>query len=223
MPKVAEIFVNVVNNMHPDLGAIYDGARNESLAEWKFRQNAMVTGSGGLAAAIPGLHLAGLAADVAFVLNRMGTAAYGIGAILGHQKFEDNILEGEDFALILAFWADDEAVVQALTNPNIADLAANVGAALAGPFTSRDAAKCITKALIAASPRLAADQLSATIAAKPAANFASKFVARGIGGFVPFVGAAVGAGLNLWLLNDIQEAAETFYGHKIKLAERVCQ
>ncbi len=223
MPKVAEIFVNVVSNMHTDLDAIYHSTRHETLADWKFRQNALVTGSGGLAGSIPGLHLAGLAADVAFVLNRMGTAAYGIGAIMGQARFADTILEADDFSLILAYWANDEDVVQALTNPDMAELGVKVSADLGDQLTPGGAAKILTKALIAASPRLAADQLSATIAAKPAANFASKFVVRGIGGFVPFIGAAVGAGLNLWLLNDIQEAAAAFYGHKIRLAEQLCQ
>lgn len=149
----------------------------------------------------------------------MGTASYGVGAILGHQEFGENILEEEDFSLTLAYWADDEDVMQAMAGKGAADLSAKVGTKIASKLIPKSTAKILTKTMISSSTHLAASKLGAKIAAKPAAKFASKFVAKGIGGFVPFVGAAVGAGVNLWLLNGIQDAAEAFYRDKIKLAE----
>lgn len=221
MSKVAEIFVDLVQNMRPDLSDIYEGTHKTDLSDWKTKQNAMVTGSGAAAVAIPGVHLAGIAADVAFVLNRMGTASYGIGAIKGYGHFGENILEEEDFSLILAYWANDEDVMQAMAGKGAADLSTKVGAKLGGKVLGKNAAKILTKTMVSSSMHLAAGKLGAKIAAKPAAKFASKFVAKGIGGFIPVLGAVVGGGVNLWLLNGIQDAAEAFYDDKIRLADQI--
>ncbi|MBA4768570.1 MAG: hypothetical protein H2049_13190 [Porphyrobacter sp.] len=219
MASVGEIFVDLVNNMRPDLAEIYDGARTESLSDWKTRQNAMVTASGAASVSIPGLHLAGLAADVAFVLNRMGTASYGVGAIVGHQACADNILEEEDFSLILAYWADDEDVMQAMKGKAGADLSAKVSAKLAGKVLGKSSVKILTKTMISSATYLATQKVGGKLLAKPAAKFAAKFAAKGAAGFVPFLGAVVGGGVNLWLLNGIQDAAEEFYKDKITLAD----
>ena len=217
MPSAGEIFVNVVQSMRPDLIDIYNGAHSETLSSWKTRQNAMVTASGAAAVSIPGLHLAGMAADVAFIINRMGTASYGVGAIIGYDNEYGNILEEEDFHLVLAYWADDEDVAEAMKGKTAASLSSKLG----GKLMSKEAAKVLTKTMLASASHLATKKLGGKLLAKPAAKFGAKFVGKGAAGFVPFLGAVVGGGINLWLLNGIQDSAEEFYRDKIRLAAQL--
>ena len=80
------------------------------MSDWKNMQKALVSGSGATSAAIPGFHLAGLIADVTFLMNRMATCSYGVGAIVGNQVGLGNFLEEEDFSLILGMWAGEEDI-----------------------------------------------------------------------------------------------------------------
>ena len=55
--------------------------------------------------AIPGLHLIGIAADIAFLMNRMSVCSFGIGSIEGYNNDFGIILEKEDFAIVLSIWS----------------------------------------------------------------------------------------------------------------------
>ena len=219
--KAGEIFITVVKNSSFDLDDIYSGAKNESLSSWKTRQNAMVTGSGAAAVSIPGLHLVGMAADIAFVLNRMGTASYGVGAIIGYDNDYGNIMEEDDFELILAYWANDREIIEAMKGKVAADLSAKIAAKFSTKLLGKEAAKVLTQTMLSSVAQLAAKKATGKMLSKPAVKFASKFAAKGLGGFVPILGAAVGGGINLWLLNGIQDAAEEFYVDKVNLAKQI--
>jgi hypothetical protein len=66
----------------------------------------MVTASGAGSAILPGYHLAAMVADVAFVVNRLGVAGHGAGAILGYQAGRGDILGADDMAAIHAWIVD---------------------------------------------------------------------------------------------------------------------
>ena len=75
---MTEWVIKAFENMRPDINELYAGANGYNLADWKLLQQSLVTASGAAAVAIPGLHLLGMAADVAFLMNRMGVCAYGM-------------------------------------------------------------------------------------------------------------------------------------------------
>ncbi len=218
---VEEIFAKWVNGMTPDLGALYDGSHGYALSDWKLQQNSLVTGSGALAVAVPGFHLAGLAADVAFVLNRMGVASYGVGAILGHQAGCGNLLEKADFPAVLSYWAGDEDFKEAMTGKASASLSSKVGLKLSSKVLGTAAAPQITAQMLSSSGYLVGQKFAGKAAAKAAAKFGAKFGGKALAGWVPILGPVVGGGVNLWLLSSIIDAAEDFYGDKIKLIERL--
>ncbi len=217
--SAAEIFVDIVNGMTPDLDALYEGSKGYALGDWKLQQNGLVSGSGALAVAIPGLHLVGLAADVAFVLNRMGVASYGVGAIRGYDEGVGNILEPEDFAAVLLYWSDDAEIRKVMEGKGAATLTTKVGLKVGVKVFGAGAAPQITKMLLSSSGYLVGRKFGGKAAAKAAAKFAAKFGSKALAGFVPFLGPAVGGGVNLWLLNSVMEAADEFYAAKIRLVQ----
>jgi hypothetical protein len=119
----------------------------------------------------------------------------------------------------LSYWADDEDVIQAMKGKAAADLSSKIGVKLANKVAGKSSVKILSKTMISSATHLAFKKMGAKMLAKPAAKFASKFGAKFIAGFVPLAGAVVGGGVNLWLLNGIQDAAEEFYKDKITLAD----
>jgi hypothetical protein len=101
----------------------------------------MVTASGAGSAILPGYHLAAMPADVAFVVNRLGVAGHGVGAILGYQAGRGDILGADDMAAIILYrvGADDftAAMKQAALGRTVAGkLAAKLSAKLSGKILS---------------------------------------------------------------------------------------
>lgn len=198
-------FIDIINGFSPNLDSIYTDAKDQSIDDWKTKQKAMVTASGAAAMAIPGLHVAGAIADVAFVLNRMNVAAYGVGAIVLKQHGLGNLIEKEDFGAILGYWCDDEDIQEAMKGK---------GAATAAKLGLKVGGKGFAKAMIASAGYLVGQRLGGKAMAKAAAKFAGKFVGKLAGGFVPFLGPVVSAGVNLWLLWGIIDASEAYYRDK---------
>jgi hypothetical protein len=158
---VSTAFLDIVNGLTPDLDSLYSGSHNYVLSDWKLQQNAMVGASGAVAVAIPGLHLAGLAADVAFVLNRMSVATYGTGAILGSQAGLGNIIESEDFAAVLGYWSHDDGIMHAMSGKGASGVV-KVGA-IAGKVVVK---KGLTKAMLLSSGYLVGQRLGGKALAK---------------------------------------------------------
>ena len=92
--------------------SIYKDAQGHTIAQWRHKQEAWAGATGAGAAVIPGLHIPALGIDIGVLINRMGECAYGIGAIIGGQKSEGNILEKEDLANILALWGGHMTVYE---------------------------------------------------------------------------------------------------------------
>jgi hypothetical protein len=218
--SISETFANTVNQLTPDLGPLYEGSKSYDLDNWKFQQRALVGASGGAAVAIPGLHLVGLAADAAFLVNRMGVASYGVGAIIGADSGAGNILEHDDFPCVLAYWSGERDITNALKGKAAADLSTKVGTKFGTKFVGKAFTKGVVKVLLSSSGYMVGQKLGGKFMAKASAKFAAKFAAKTAGGFIVILGPAVGAGVNIWLINSIIDAAEEYYRDKLAVACR---
>lgn len=196
-------------SLTPNLTDICSDAANYSLPGWRARQHALVTASGATAAAIPGLHLMGMAADITFLMNRMSVCSYGIGAIIGNQSEQANILEQEDFGVILAIWADVGDIKDATIAKAAADLVGKVG--------GKQISKLLAKVVCKQAGLLAGRKMAGKVGAKIAARFGVKLGGKMATGFIPFLGAAAGAGINLWFITSISAAAEEWYRMKVSI------
>lgn len=224
--STSNFFLETVNSMTPEIDDIYHATKNESLTAWGVTQRSLVTASGAASVAIPGWHLAGMAADVGFVINRMGVSSYGVGSILCHNE-QGNVLEPEDFAAVLGYWADDEDLRQALKGKSAADLSGKLGLSLGkkvlGKGSAKVVGKVLTKSLLTSSGYMIGRKLGGKGLAKAAAKFSGKFASKSISGFIPFAGPIVGGGVNLWLIDGILGAAEEFYKDKINILKTIDQ
>jgi len=206
MANFGEYVATAFETLSPDINKIYDHAKSYTEDGWINQQRSLTGGVGAGAMVVPGAHLVALAADVAFLMNRMCACSYGIGAIKGYSKFQENILEEEDFAVVLAYWAGDEDVKSMVTGKGLSDVAVKVG----GKVGAKLIAKAITKSGIV----LVGKKLSTKVAAKVGVKFAGKLAAKAGAGFIPILGAVVGGGINVWFVSDIANAAKEYYEAK---------
>lgn len=202
--------IDAFEKLTPDIDNIYISARLESLESWRIKQQAMVTGSGAAAMAIPGAHLVALGADVMFLMNRMSVCSYGIGAIYSHDRLGTNLLEEEDFANILALWAGDDQIKAVVTGKFGVDLAVKIG--------GKTGIKIIGKTIAHTGAVLVGKKLGGKAGAKIAAKFAGKLAGKAAGGAIPILGAIIGGGINLWFITSIADAANEYYNFKTNLA-----
>jgi hypothetical protein len=214
--EIMNTFLQVVDGLTPDLDNLYEGTRTSNLDDWKITQRAAVAASGAASAAIPGLHLVGLAADAAFVINRMSVASLGVGAILSERAAAGNILETDDFPAVLGYWCHDDGIQEAMKGKGAVG-ASTVGAKIGAKVAGKAFAKGMTKTMLMSSGYLIGQRLGGKAMAKASAKFAGKFAGKAVGGMVPFVGPVVGAGINLWMISGIIEASELYYADKIAL------
>ena len=205
-----EYVVQAFDGLTPDVHGIYSNAKSSSLSSWRATQQALVTGSGAAAAAIPGFHLVGMAADVVFLMNRMSVCSYGIGAIIGTECGLGDILEDEDFAVVLARWGGDDSLNNAAVGKACADLAGKVG--------GKAVTKLLAKKMAESAGILVGKKLAGKVGMKVGAKFGAKLGTKAVTGFIPFLGAAVGGGINLWFITEIADAAEAWYRVKVSAA-----
>lgn len=224
MSDITQYVTDAFETLTPDLNSIYSDAVTYSMADWKALQKSLVTLSGGTATLIPGLHLVGMAADVVFLMNRMSVASYGIGAIIGHQHNYGNILEPEDFTVILGRWCGDENLKNAAISKASAELAVKIGTKSGGKLLSKELAKVACKHAgiligqkVGGKVGATGAKLGAKLGAKVGAKFGSKMTAKGIGGFIPFLGAGIGAGVNFFFINQIHREAESWFQFKVSV------
>ncbi|MCU0703782.1 MAG: hypothetical protein MUF18_07375 [Fimbriiglobus sp.] len=192
--------------LRPDLDGIFTAAAGQTLGGWKGKQQALVTASGAGAAAVPGLHLAGMAADVLFLMNRMSVCSYGIGAILGTEARLGNVLEPEDFAAVLAVWANADGAKELL---------AGRSAMSGGKVLGQSVYRILAKTVCDKAGWLIEGKLSGPLTRAVAARFAGKLGGKAATGFLPVVGPFVGGGVNLWFLSGVATAAETWFRFKV--------
>lgn len=209
MADFAQYVTNAFSALTPDINGIYNDAIDYTLSNWKAKQASLVTASGAASVAIPGLHLVGIPADVAFLMNRMSVCSFGIGALISQDQAKGNILEQEDFPIILGRWCDDPSLTNAAISKTAAELAAKSGSKIA----AKELAKVACKHL----GIVVGQKLSGKLGAKLGGKFGAKLGTKVAAGFIPFLGAAIGGGINLYFITEIQTQAESWYRFKATL------
>lgn len=209
MANFAQYVNDAFSALTPDINNIYYDAITYSFSDWKAKQSTLVTASGAASVAIPGLHLVGIPADVAFLMNRMSVCSFGIGALILKDKGLGNILEEEDFPIILARWCNDPALTNAAISKTTAEIAAKTG--------SKVAAKQLAKIACKHFGIVVGQKLSGKLGAKLGAKFGAKLGTKVAAGFIPFFGAVVGGSINLYFITEIQTEAENWYRFKATL------
>jgi hypothetical protein len=170
---VSQKFCSLINGLTPNLQSLYNGSRTYTVSDWKAQQLAVVTASGAAGIAIPGAHLATLLADLAFVVNRMGVAPYGIGAIKGYDAGVGNILEEKDIGAVLAYWSGDD-VFQAAMAKGAADIS-SVAIKAGGKIYGKELAKVLTHVMLSCSGYIVGGKLGGKGMAKVGSKVAAKF------------------------------------------------
>ena len=207
-----QFVIDAFDAVTPDINGIFLSAKSQSLSDWRTTQQGLVTASGAASVAIPGLHLVGMAADVAFLMNRMSVCSYGIGAIIGNNSGHGNMLETEDFAVILARWSGDDSITDAAIGKAAADLAGKIG--------GKSVAKVLAKTMAEKAGLLVGKKMAGKLGAKLGAKFGAKLGGKAAAGFIPFLGAAVGGGINLWFISSVAASAEEWYRIKTSAGQR---
>lgn len=209
MSKFSKWVINAFDALTPDIDNIYDNAKSHTLSEWRNIQKSLVSATGATAVAIPGFHVAGMAADVAFLMNRMSVCSYGIGAIMGYDEDRGNILEPEDFAFVLAKWSGVRGTEDAVIAKTSADLVAKVG--------SKEATKLLAKTMCKHAGILVGKKMGSKVGVKLGAKFGTKLGGKLAGGFIPVVGAIIGGGVNYWFISEVSGVAQQWYYQKLDL------
>ncbi len=215
--EIAQKAIDAFDRLSPDLSAVYSDAAYKTVPNWCDKQIALATASGATSVILPGAHVAAILADVAFLINRMSVCSFGIGAIRGYDNGHGNLLEQEDLANVLGYWARDEQIMSAVTSKGAADIAVKVGSKAGGKV----AVKLISKHLATGAGLLVGKKLGGKVGAKIGAKFAAKFGAKLGTGFIPFLGPVVGGGINAYFVNEIADAANDFYRWKCDVARRL--
>lgn len=201
------------SELTPDINNIYNNQKESTLDSIRSKNIAMAASSGGAAVAIPILHVAGVAADVAFLMNRMSVASYSIGVVKGHDAGYGNFLEEEDFLIVLGVWAGEESITAGISAKAAADFSTKV--------YGKSALKMIAKTMLKNVGVIASKKMGGKLATKVGAKFGAKLGGKVAAGFVPFLGAAVGAGINYYFINSVCDAAEKVYDYKIRVAQGI--
>lgn len=139
----------------------------------------------------------------------MSVCAFGVGAIMGREANRDSLIEEEDFAVILGKWAGVEGLDNAAIAKASADLVTKVG--------SKQATKLLAKMMCKNAGILVGKKLSGKMGAKLGAKFGAKLGGKLAGGWIPFLGAAISASINIWFITGTFNAAKDWYQYKAQV------
>lgn len=219
MPDFSKFVSDAFEVVTPDLHSINNDAITYQMGDWRTKQSALVTASGAASVAIPGLHLAGMAADVVFLMNRMAVCCYGIGTIIGREAGEDYVLEDEDFTIILARWCKVDGVSNGALSKAAAEgskAALKAGLKVGNKVAYKELAKVACKqAGLLIAKKAGAKKMGLAFAGQLGARFGTKLGGKALGGFIPFAGAIIGGGINLWFITEMAREAESWYQFKV--------
>jgi hypothetical protein len=145
-----------------------------------------------------------MAADIVALFKLMCNTFYGIGSIDSNQKQIGRAgIDEFDFIIILAKWGGDTEAVNAV---NVAVAGAKAAGVAVGGHTVAHAAMTLL-------PQPVMKLLVKIVAKKIGLKFASK----GLLGFIPGVGAAASAVINLWIFNSMMEQAKSHFNSKVAM------
>lgn len=212
MADLGRAVVDAFERVSGDLDAIHAAAAPKSLGAWRKQQATWVGASAVGSALLPGAHVLATMADIGFLMNRMHTTSYGVGAIVTKSR---EALEDEDFANVLAHWAGTVTLDDQLRSAVVTKLSASAGLTVGGGLGT----KLVGKAVAEAGTVLVGKKLGAKVASKVAVKVATKLMAKAGAGFVPLVGAAASAVISAWFVTSVAGAAEEYYRFKVSVAE----
>ncbi len=180
-------------------------AKSYSLGEWKTIQMTklgVVGAMTGLFGGPFGLVLEGL--DITYLLAAAGRGCYGIGHIMGRSIDYDS-----DLTIILAIWCGAAEAGGAIAAGKVGikvagkaavGIGANVAGKLAGKLATKSAMKLGSKG---------GAKVIALASTKLAAKIASKMSVK----WIPILGGIIGAGINVWIMDGLMEAADKYYSN----------
>lgn len=143
MVDINSAIVDAFDGLSGDPSTTISAAKNYSNVDgWVNFQMAQAGAAGATAMLIPGLHLVGLVADMAFLLNKMGVCAWGIGTIYGC-----NVYGKADLENILAIWsgAIPDTEIHELIAVSVAS--GMLALAISQQFSVKFAEKLVAKAI----------------------------------------------------------------------------
>lgn len=111
---------------------------------------------------------------------------------------------------MLAQWSDPESLIDIVT------LKLEAGTQKASIKTL---GKVAAKAVAKKAGLLAGNAIGQKLFAKVLGKFITKLLAKVGAGFIPGVGALVGAGVNAWFITKVNDAAQTYYPKKLALID----
>ncbi|MEM7058034.1 MAG: hypothetical protein AAF557_10635 [Pseudomonadota bacterium] len=202
-----EYAADIIAQLTPDLEGIYEDAKDRSLTSVRRTQTALAATSGAVAFAVPFLHLPMAAADLAVIMNRMAVASYSIGAVKGELYGKGNVLEDEDFAIVLGIWCGYTDIEQIVRMKGDED---HVKA-----MQSEAGAKALGRTALKYLGSLTTEQLLYRMAGRLATRIGAKAGGKLTLGAIPVIGAAVGATTNSLMMDSLCDAAEKYYDWKL--------
>jgi hypothetical protein len=226
--RINEVLRSSIMESREKASVVRPKAVGDTIGDWRLKQGAHAAALAGFAL-VPGpTALAAIAVEIPLLLRLMSVAALGTGFALYGDAADD------DYLLILSVWSGELALNDALKTTALSHLK-NAGAAAVSSAAGTAIAKTVvgsSGAAVAAanlSTKLTASLLSGVIlgtigrksATAASAPLISKFCAVIVGSLparcVPFLGAAVCAGVNVVLIEGIIDAAERYYGFQNQL------
>jgi hypothetical protein len=228
--KTAELVQSAVMNCRASAADVRRDAQGETLSGWRTKHAALAGAAAGGNLIGGPLAFAALAIEIPALLNIMSRAALGIGAIVTGDCSDD------DYEPILAVWAGAleldgdlrKAVQSHLAGVSASTLASKAGVSMVTTVAGAGGAKIAAKAALSLNSMMLSAAIGAVIGRKvmlkggariAAGKMAGKIVSGLPTRFMPLLGAAVAAGLNIWFVNGIMDAAERYYGFLKETAE----
>ncbi|MEB3180323.1 MAG: hypothetical protein VKL59_15000 [Nostocaceae cyanobacterium] len=206
-------------------------ARGMSVNDWKARQIALVTGSGALAGSMGGpWGIAAMVADLAWLGKNAGQGCLGVGYAL------EKSVNPNDIDLILAVWTKigvpsntvpagavaiavsesvspwGKAASEARFAPS-GKISAKLGVKSLAKVSGKLTGKIITKKLAVKGGSKLGAKLAVIAISMASSKLAAKLAAKLGTSWVPILGGLVSGGINLWLMSELLDAAESYYTH----------
>lgn len=235
--KVGEAFITAFERLGVDPEMAQRGAqRYATVGSWTTSQISQAGAVGGAAMALPGWHHAGGVVDLSALVHKMAVMTWGVG-----YKLNATVDARLDLANVLAMWSGTVsnqlvraaavgiatggavAVSYAAAGPQTAfahvvaaQVAGKVAGVGAGALATKLGAKGAAKGAATGASQIAAAAMRAA-APKIGAKMAAKFGAKHVVGWVPVLGAAAGAGINVWVMTALAGSAKEYFTAKAGL------
>lgn len=203
---ISAVFETCAGNIQ----SIRRDAESQNLADWKMTQITKAGGIGAASAVIPVAGYLTMPADLAALARLMHRSAIGICEIkLGYA-------DEETFAGVLSVWCGATKLDSELAEQIQAQMLAQGAVSTGGVKGIKMAIKGFT--LVAKT--LLAKKLTPKVAQKVAALFAKKLAAKASTRWIPIISAIAGGGVNLWVMDGLNEAAEKYSDFILQINEK---